>query len=421
MKSITKRRIHRRTLLRGAGIALALPWLESMQPALSAEVVQPKRFLGVLNYFSFHTPFLFPKESGFDYKPSPYLELLQEQRNDFTVISGLNHPDVRDGHASDKSFFTGAPHPDSSSFRNSISLDQLAAEKIGHETRYPSLNFSTSPAYSCSYNRNGVALPPETSPARAFAKLFVDGTPEQVAEEITRVQEGQSILDRIASEGKRLRDKVGPGDRDKLDQYFTSVRELEQRMVRAESYVSRPKPKVDVDALQDPGPGEDIIRFGLLLEVARLAMQADLTRLVTLYYVGSSKTPSQPGTSFAYHNLSHHGQDSKKIEQLAILERDLLRQWGTYLKRMKDAGDAGSSLMEHTFSVMGAAMGNASSHSATNLPLLVAGGGLRHGQHLAYDPDDPPPLCNLWVNALQHLGLETDRFGSSTSTLGSFA
>lgn len=420
MKPNAKRRIHRRTLLRGAGIALALPWLDSMQPAFSAEVKQPKRFLGVLNYFSFHTPFLFPKESGFDYKPSPYLELLQQHRNDFTVISGLNHPDVRDGHASDKSFFTGAPHPNSSSFRNSISLDQLAAEKVGHKTRYPSLNLSTSPAYSCSYNRNGVALPPETSPARAFAKLFVDGTPAQVAEEITRVQEGQSILDRIANEGKRLRNAVGPGDRDKLDQYFTSVRELERRMVRAENYVSRPKPKVDVDLMQDPSPGEDIIRFGLLLEVARLAMQTDLTRLVTLYYVGSSKAPSQPGTSFAYHNLSHHGQDAEKIEQLAILERDLLRQWGTYMKRMKDSGDAGSSLMDHTFSVLGAAMGNASSHNATNLPLIVAGGGLRHGRHLAYDPTDPPPLCNLWVNALQHVGLETDRFGSSTSTLGSF-
>ena len=146
-------------------------------------------------------------------------------------------------------------------------------------------------------------------------------------------------------------------------------------------------------------------------------MQADLTRIVTLYYVGSSKAPSQPGASFAYHNLSHHGQDSDKIEQLAILERDLLRQWGGYLERMKSTQDAGSCLLDHTFSVMGAAMGNASSHSATNLPLLVAGGGFRHGQHLAHDPDDPPPLCNLWVNALQHLGLETDQFGSGTNTL----
>ncbi len=417
MKSILKRRVRRRTLLRGSGVSIALPWLDCMQPALAAEISQPKRFLGVLNYFSFHTPLLFPSDEGFDYTPSPYLELLQRHRQDFTIISGLNHPDVRDGHASDKSFFTGAAHPNSSSFRNTISIDQLAAESIGHATRYPALNFSTSPAYSCSYNRHGVALPPETSPERAFAKLFINGTEAEIADEITRIQEGQSILDRIAGQATKLRRSVGPVDRDKLDQYFTSVRELEQRMVRIEGYVSEPKPEVDVSVIHDPAPGEDIVRFGLLLEVARLAMQADLTRIVTLYYVGSSKAPSQPGASFAYHNLSHHGQDSEKIEHLAVLERDLLRQWGGYLSRMNETDAGGSRLLDDTFSVMGAAMGNASSHSATNLPLLVAGGGLRHGQHLAYDPDDPPPLCNLWVTALQHMGLETDQFGSGRSTL----
>src|SRR6056297_1344444 len=354
MKSILKRRVRRRALLRGSGVSIALPWLDCMQPALAAEISQPKRFLGVLNYFSFHTPLLFPSDEGFDYTPSPYLELLQRHRQDFTIISGLNHPDVRDGHASDKSFFTGAAHPNSSSFRNTISIDQLAAESIGHATRYPALNFSTSPAYSCSYNRHGVALPPETSPERAFAKLFINGTEAEIADEITRIQEGQSILDRIAGQATKLRRSVGPVDRDKLDQYFTSVRELEQRMVRIEGYVSEPKPEVDVSVIHDPAPGEDIVRFGLLLEVARLAMQADLTRIVTLYYVGSSKAPSQPGASFAYHNLSHHGQDSEKIEHLAVLERDLLRQWGGYLSRMNETDAGGSRLLDDTFSVMGA-------------------------------------------------------------------
>lgn len=417
MNSVCKSHLPRRTLLKAAGISLSLPWLDSMQPALSAEAVQPKRFLGVLNYFSFHAPFFFPTETGSDYTPSPYLELLKDHKDDFTVISGLNHPDVRDGHSSDKSFFTGAPHPGAPSFRNTVSIDQVAAESIGHATRYPSLNFSTSASYSCSYSRNGVALPPETSPAKAFAKLFINGSAEQVAEEVMRVKEGQSILDRIGSEAKRLEREVGPTDRDKLDQYFSSVRDLEKRMVRAESYASQPKPDARTLPIDDPRPGEDIVRFGLLLEVARLAMQVDLTRIVTLYYVGSSKTPSQPGANFAYHDLSHHGQNSDKIDQLAILERDLLRQWGDFLKRMKETGDGPSRLLDHTFAVVGAGMGNASSHDATNLPLIVSGGKFRHGQHLAYDPKNPPPLCNLWVDALQHLGLESESFGSSTGTL----
>ncbi len=415
--NLRKISLSRRAVLRSAGVALALPWLDSMQPAFSAETPQPKRLLGILNYFSFHTPYLFPEQSGYDYALSPYLQLLQEHKQDFTVISGLNHPDVRDGHASDKSFFTGAPHPGSPSFRNTISIDQLAAEAIGHKTRYPSLNFSTSSSYSCSYSRNGVALPPETSPARAFARLFINGTPAQVAEEVLRVKEGQSILDRIGVEAKRLQREVGPHDREKLDQYFSSVRELEQRMVRAESYASHPKPEIGTLPIDDPALGEDIVRFGLLLDVARLAMQVDLTRVVTLYYVGSSKAPSEPGASFAYHDLSHHGQSADKIDRLAILERDLLRQWGVFLKGMKETLDGGSRLLDHTFTVFGAGMGNASSHDATNLPLLVAGGGFKHGRHLAHDPKNPPPLCNLWVDSLQHLGLEVPAFGSSTGTL----
>jgi hypothetical protein len=119
--------------------------------------------------------------------------------------------------------------------------------------------------------------------------------------------------------------------------------------------------------------------------------------------------------------LSHHGQNSDKIEQLAVLERDLLREWGKFLGQMKQTQDGHARLLDHTFAVAGAGMGNASSHDATNLPVLVAGGNFRHGQHLAHDPKNPPPLCNLWVQALQHLGLETDRFGSSTGTLSGLA
>ena len=416
MKNVTltmQRSLSRRALLKGAGITLALPWLDAMSAAFAPEPKPPMRFIGILNYFSFHAPNLFPKEAGADYVATPYLQGLQRQRKDFTIISGLNHPEVRDGHASDKSFFTGAPHPGSPSFRNTVSLDQFAAERIGRDTRYASLNFSTSGAYSCSYTRSGVAIPPETSAARAFARLFIDGTPAEVAEEVARVQEGRSILDRVAGEAKRLQRDVGAGDRDKLDQYFTSVRELEQRMVRSEDFAKRPKPKPGVPAIRDPGPGEDTRRFGLMLEVARLAVQTDLTRIVTLYYVGTSKTPSRPGTSFAYHDLSHHGQDAGKLNQLTVLERDLLLEWGGFIQRMKDSRDGASRLLDNTMSVFGAGMGNASSHDSTNLPILVAGGRFKHGRHLAHDPKNPPPLCNLWVQMLREMGMPVEKFGTS--------
>lgn len=408
-----RRALSRRTFLRGTAVSLALPWLDAMTPAFAAEPKPPMRFIGILNYFSFHTPNLFPKESGSGYVMTPYLKGLEQHREDFTVISGLNHPEVRDGHSSDKSFFTGAPHPGSPSFKNTVSLDQLAAETIGRDTRYPSLNFSTSGGYSCSYTQSGVRIPPETSAARAFARLFIDGTPAEVAEEVARVQEGRSILDRVTEEARRLEGRVGAADREKLDQYFTSVRELEQRMLRSEDFAKRPKPKPGVPVIRDPGSGEDTAKFGLMLEVARLAVQTDLTRIVTLYYVGTSKTPSKPGTSFAYHDLSHHGQDKGKIAQLTVLERDLLLEWGRFIGRMKTSGDGAGRLLDHTMSVFGAGMGNASSHDSTNLPVLLAGGRFKHGQHLAHDPKNPPPLCNLWVQMLQELGVRANRFGSS--------
>jgi hypothetical protein len=412
---VTKRAIPRRTVLKGSAVALALPLLDAMQPALAAEAPPPMRFIGILNYFSFHAPYLFPKETGSGYTPTRYLEVLEPHRADYTIISGLNHPEVRDQHASDKSFFTGAPHPITPSFRNTISLDQLAAENVGRDTRYPSLNFSTSATYSCSYTKSGVAIPPETSAARAYAKLFIDGTPAEVAAEVRRVQQGRSILDRVAGEADRLRRDVGAADRHKLDQYFESVRDLETRMVQLEDCARLPKPKPEGPPIKDPGPGEDTVKFGLMLDVARLAVQTDVTRIVTLYFVGTAKTPSQPGASFAYHDLSHHGQDAGKIEKLAVLERDLLTQWGTFLGRMKEAKEGDGRLLDRTLAVMGAAMGNASSHDATNLPILVAGGRFRHGSHLAHDPKNPPPLCNLWVQILHELGVETRRFGTSNS------
>ncbi len=373
------------------------------------------RFVGIVNYLSFHTPFLFPKTAGRDYEVTPYLEILQPLRGDFTVISGLNHPQVRDSHESEKSFFTGAPNPSSPSFRNTVSMDQVAAEKLGRETRYPSLQLSTAGSgSSLSFTRNGVNLPSEGGPERAFAKLFLDGSKAAVAEEIARIQEGQSILDKLAGRAKGLQREVGPRDREKLDQYFSGVRELEQRLVRSEAYARQPKPKPGVAPIREPAQGEDTARLGALLEVTRLALQTDVTRVVTVHFRGTVKTPSDPGKSFSHHDLSHHGQSAGKIEQLAVLEGDVLREWSGFLKRMKESEDGEGTLLGRTMSVLGAGMGNASSHDSTNLPILVAGGRFQHGQHLAFDPQNPPPLCNLWVQMLRELGVEVGKFGTSS-------
>jgi hypothetical protein len=416
MTITTRKHLSRRALLRGAGITMALPWLEAMQAALAAEVKAPKRFLCVGNYFSYHGPNFFPKEAGADYTPSAYLDLIKEHRREFSVISGLNHPDVRDGHNSDKSFLTGAPHPSSPSFRNSISLDQLIAEKIGSQTRYASLALSPGTGSSFSYSRSGVALPAEASAAKMFARLFINGTPAEVKAEVQRIQEGRSILDRVATQSRSMQNGLGAADREKLDQYFTSVRELEQRMVANEAFATQPKPNPGVPVIKDPSLEEKTKIFGLMLDLSRLAFQTDLTRIITLYFIGTTKTPSKPAESYAYHDLSHHGQDPNKIEKLALLERDLFKEWGRFLGQMKQPDQSGARLLDHATCVLGAGMGNASSHDATNLPILIAGGGFKHGQHIAHDPKNPPPLCNLWVQIAHQMGVEVDKFGSSSGS-----
>lgn len=402
--------IPRRAMLRAGGIGLALPFLGAMVPAFGTEPRAPKRFIGILNALGFHTPFLFPVQTGRGYAASRYLQPLEAQRNLFSIISGLNHPEVRDSHASDKSFFTGAIHPSGSSFRNTISLDQLAAGQIGDQTRYQSLTFSTHSGYSPSYSASGVMIPPETSPARAFAKLFINGSPQEIRAELARVREGKSILDSVRLEARQLSKTLEASDREKMEEYLTSVRLLEQRMQRSEAFIQNPKPDPGVAALKDPGQGEETTRVALMLEVSRLAFQTDLTRLVTILLQSTAKTPSKPGTSYAHHDLSHHGQDAGKIERLAEVEGDILLQWGHSLQRMSETG-----LLDDTVSVLGSALGNASSHDATNLPILVGGGPFQHGLHLAFDPKNPPPLCNLWQQILRHLGVESKRFGTSNA------
>lgn len=412
----SQRHLARRFFLKAAGVSLALPWLDAMLPAFAGAPEQPMRFVGIVNYLSFHTPLLFPKQVGRDYEVTPYLKILQPFRNDFTVISGLNHPQVRDSHESEKSFFTGAPNPSSPSFRNTVSLDQLAAETLGRETRYPSLQLSTGGAgSSLSFTRSGVNLPSEGGPERAFAKLFIDGSKAAREEEIARIQEGKSILDKLSESSKRLQREVGARDREKLEQYFTGIRELEQRLERSEGYARQPKPKPGVPPIKEPAQGEDTARLGALLEVARLALQTDLTRLVTVHFRGTVRTPSQPGKNYSHHDLSHHGQSSDKIEQLSVLESDVLKEWSVFLGRLKESSEGSGNLLKRTMSVVGAGMGNASSHDSTNLPILMAGGRFQHGQHLAFDPQNPPPLCNLWVQVLQELGLNVNRFGTSNA------
>jgi hypothetical protein len=325
---------------------------------------------------------------------------------------------VGNSHDSLYSFLTAAPHPEQrTGFRNTISLDQFAAERIGGETRFPSLALSGE-GFSLSWTRTGALVPSDFSPFHLFAKLFIEGRPDQKEAQARRLRDGQSILDAVGGQAKKLQANVGSGDRDKLDEYFSSVRGLEKRLARSEEWARKPKPKVDAKQPRDiPNPGDLIGRTRLLFDLTHLALQTDSTRLITILMGGASLVPPIPGVTMAHHDLSHHGKDPAKLAQLRTVETEVMKVLRDLLAKLKQTKEEGASLLDQTSVFFGSNLGNASNHSCENLPVLLAGGGFKHGQHLAFAPKKGPPLSNLYVSMLQRLGIETDRFGSSTGTL----
>ena len=399
---------------------MALPMLQSMAThtaraaALKGSV---RRMVAICAPLGIHTPNLFPKTAGADYEVTPYLEPLQEVKGKFSVISGLMHPLVDGGHHAERSFLTGAAHPGQPSFRNTISVDQFAAERIGHLTRFPFLTLSAN-SNGISYTRSGVQIPAEQRPSRIFKRLFLEGTEAEKSAHLRRIKDGQSIMDLVADQTRSLTRKIGREDHETLDQYYTSVREVEQRLVRAEDWVKKPKPKVDFPPPKDIEDRANFTgRMELMFDLIHLALQTDSTRLITLKGAGGNEVVNLRGIDDGWHNLSHHGKDPNKIKQLAIIEREEMRLFGNFLKKLEETGEGGGTLLDHTSVMLGSNLGNASSHNNTNLPIVVAGGGFKHGQHLAFDPASPPPLCNLYVSFLQGLGLETGEFSSGTGTL----
>lgn len=412
---------NRRTFLRNAGISLALPALDIF--AAGSPAKPKRRMVCVCAPLGLHAENFIPKQAGKDYALSDYLEIVKDFRDDMTVISGLQHAGMGSSfaHQASASFLTGVPGAGRPGFRNAISLDQLAAEHLGTQTRFPSLALSGEGAGGLSWTRTGALIPADNSPSKVFARLFLEGSAGDVREQLRKLEDGRSILDDVSSQAKSLRSGLGSEDRDKLDEYLTSVRELEQRMVNDESWAKKPKPKVSVEPPKDIANPADLIgRTNLLFDLAHLALQTDSTRLITIMLAGSTFAPPIKGVSLGHHDLSHHGKDPGKLAQLKIIETEVMKTVAALLGKLKQSKEDDSTLLDRTTVFLGSNLGDASSHSTKNLPVLVAGGGFQHGQHLAFNPDSPPPLCNLYVNMLQRLGIETDKFGTSTGTLTGF-
>lgn len=410
---ISKRHLSRRAVLRGVGVSLGLPFLEAMTPAFSAvkESTQAKRFVGISLALGLHNPNLIPETAGRDYKPSPYLKSLQDIRNDFTVVSGSSHPGVTGGHTAEGSIFSACPNQRGTTSRNTISLDQLMAKHLGHETRFPSLVLNTARQSSPAYTENGAMIPAENNAMSLFTKLFVNDTPAEQERQAELIRRGRSVMDVVGAEARALMREVGAGDRDKLDAWFTSVRDLEQRLVANEEWIHRPKPKVAAKApTRIPRDNEAAVERAFL-DIIHLALATDSTRFVTLHVTGNAVTGLE-GVAESYHGLSHHGMDEEKLRQLAIVEQAMINEWGTFLRKLK-----ADSMLDDTMVLMTSNLGNASNHDNKNMPVLFGGGGFKHGQHLAFDQQNNYPLPNLFLSALHRLGLQDEQFATSTGSM----
>jgi hypothetical protein len=362
-----------------------------------------------------------PKGGGKSYVPSDYLKELQEFRNDFTVITGISHPAVDGAHKSDQVWLTGAQHPGSGSFRNTVSLDQFVAEKIGIATRFPSISLAVNARRGMSYTDQGVAIPPQDQASEVFKQLFLQGSPAQIEAQVKKLDSGRSILDSLSEQAHKLQDRAGPRDRERLDQYFSSVRDLENRMQVSRGWEYKPKPVVKVPVPVDPtSPAEFMRKVEIMYSLSQLAFETDSTRTISIF-LDSAASPALdiPGATIieSYHNLSHHSSSPDRLGQLKAIETAHMKHLAKLYKTLKAAQEGEETLLDRTMILYGSNFGDSNTHVTANLPTIFAGGGFKHGQHLEFDRLKNVPLSNLFVSMMHRMAIDVDKFSSSTGTL----
>ncbi|MFP6634036.1 MAG: DUF1552 domain-containing protein [Planctomycetota bacterium] len=413
--------LKRRTFLKASGVSLALPLLETMSPALgSSPAAAPKRMVCICTTLGLHPPSLWPRTPGAGYESTEYLDLLKDHRKDFTLFSGLEHEGQsgRQPHNCELTWLTAAQGPGLGGFRNTVSIDQYAAGKLGYVTRFPSVVLSSNSAQSQSFTSSGVMVPAERSPAKLFSKMFLKGNARQVEKQKRRLSDGRSILDSLRSQAKNLQRGTSRSDNRQLDEYYESIRKAEKDLAEVQAWMTRPKPKVVAAPPDDIRDKRNLVgRTQLLMNMVPLILQTDSSRVVAVMVQDHYSVPQVDGVSLEHHNLSHHGRDKAKIVQLKKIESALVKCFGSLLAQLKAKKEGTGTLLGNTSVLFGSNLGNANSHDPRNLPIFLAGGGFRHGSYVARKKGDTAPLCNLFVAMLNKMGLETESFAQSNGAL----
>jgi hypothetical protein len=371
------------------------------------------------NMFGFYPPEFFPKQTGRGYELPELLQPLEPHREGLTVYSGLDHG-VKGGHYAIHSFLSGVRTVDAKSMpEGNISIDQRAAETIGGATRFSSLTIGpedgTNDGCQMSWTRSGTRVPPIPGPRQLFQKLFINDTEQDRARAAKRFAVQGSILDAVNADAKSLNRFLAKRDQEKLDEYFTSLRDVEKQLSLTKQWSKVPKPEPPIP---EPTNTNLVSDLPVLYDLIALALQTDSTRIATLE-IGNGFEGAPIGIKKGYHALTHHGQVHDTIETLMKLERYQVEHFAKFLAKMKTIKDGDRTLFDHTMIVFGSGMGNANAHTNTNLPVLLAGGGFKHGEHKAFPEKGlgRVPLCNLYLSLLHQFGVETERFGTSTGSM----
>ena len=402
---------------------MALPSLEAMAAPTNATAT---RMVCVGVNFGFVPRLFFPTTTGKDYELTERLEPLEKFRDDVTVFSGLDHgTEAQGGHGGVHAYLSGVLSKHSRNMPEAnISVDQKAAQIVGSETRYPSLQIASGndPNNQISWNASGVSLPPISKVDVLYSLLFQKVDPKLQKTTQAKQAAQASILDLVKTDAEYLQRKVGAQDKAKLDRYFTSVREVEKRIAQSSEWLTKPKPHVDYEIPGGANTMDFIDRVPLYYDLMALALETDSTRVMTLGLADIGANYGGFDISRGYHQLTHHGKVPEYITELSVIEQFHTEQLARFLNKLKSVPEEnGKTLLDNSMVLFGSGMGNASSHSNKNLPLILAGGGFKHGEHKSYFKDEnqkiATPAGRLFVSMLQRFGVETDHFGTASGTL----
>jgi hypothetical protein len=422
---MTRHQAERRSFLKAAGVCMALPLFETTTRTRAADQPEPAgsptRMVSIGNEFGMYPDAFWPTSPGRDYELTPLLKPLEKHRDQFTLFSHLDHG-LKGGHFAVHTFLTGVKSTNTKGLPDGgVSLDQRAAEFVGARTRFPSLTIGSETGLhgGCmmSWTRTGTRVPPITGPRELFRALFVDEGSDAKAQAADRLALHGSILDAVLGDANSLKTRLSQRDRQKLDEYFASIRDVEVKLDLARHWQTVPRPKPTIAEPENKGLARDL---PAMYDLIALALETDSTRVATLE-IGGSFAASDLGVRKGYHALSHHGKLPENIELLVQIEQYQMAQFARFLGKLSSLRDPSSdgSLLDHTMVLLGSGMGNANSHTNHDLPVILAGGGFRHGEFKEFPAESRRrvPLCNLYLSMLHRFGVETDQFSMSTGTL----